>query len=71
MHKEKNTVANSLARSCFSNDANLVVIIFLSFYVKKLLLDDEVGDANVRHLWDMALWCLLYLSKKKLRPWLY
>lgn len=42
VHKEGNMVANWLARSCSSNEVNLVNIDIPGIHVRKLLLEDKI-----------------------------
>lgn len=46
--REGNMIADWLARSCLSNDVNLVTINVLMLHVRRLLLEDKIGDPHVR-----------------------
>ncbi|KAG8486813.1 hypothetical protein CXB51_020358 [Gossypium anomalum] len=48
VRKEWNMVADWLARNCSSNAESLIKIEFPSFHVKKLVLEDKLGDDIVR-----------------------
>lgn len=46
--REGNMVADWLARSCPCIDVELVIINFPIFYVRRLLLEDKLGNPRVR-----------------------